>query len=365
VALRWKTLGTEGLLASVVLLLLLLPLAAEAAQFGDFEYESSGTEITILNYTGSGGDVTIPDTIAGLPVTSIGGHVSNRSTRLTRVTIPDSVTSIELCAFAGCTGLSSITIPDSITSIEFWAFTGCAGLTNLIIGTAVTNIQAGAFAGCSSLTSVTISDGVVSIEGASLEYVIDNEIPGAFSGCTSLTRMYFGGNAPNLGLGVFSDSPAVIVFFRAGTAGWGTTFAGRPTALWIEPPVYSDWLPSTGLPTQYPNASAEADDPDEDSMSNYAEMLAGTNPTDRTSLLTLERVPRPNDLTEADRTAIGANQHALHFRSVPGKGYGVQWAESLDGPWNTTAVFTASTTQSRLVFDQPATHAFYRVILAQ
>ena len=83
------------------------------------------------------------------------------------------------------------------------------------------------------------------------------------------------------------------------------------------------------------------------------------------SLLILERVPRPADLTEADRTPIAAGQHALYFRSVPGKQYGVQWADAVDGPWNATAVVTASTTQKRLVFDRPATHAFYRVILAQ
>jgi hypothetical protein len=93
-------------------------------------------------------------------------------------------------------------------------------------------------------------------------------------------------------------------------------------------------------------------------------MLAGTDPTERASLLALERVPRPNDLTEADRTAIGANQHALHFRSVPGKQCGVQWAETVDGPWNSTVVVTVSTTQKRLVHEKPATHAFNRVILA-
>jgi len=50
---------------------------------------------------------------------------------------------------------------------------------------------------------------------------------------------------------------------------------------------------------------------------------------------------------------------------VPGKSYGVQWTDSLGGPWNTTEVVTASTTQTRLVFDKPAAQAFYRVILAQ
>ena len=152
--------------------------------------------------------------------------------------------------------------------------------------------------------------------------------------------------------------PSLIWTARLVVGMWGL-------ALWIDPPVYSEWLETSALPTQYPQATAEIDDPDQDGMSNYAEMLAGTDPTDRASLLILERVPRPADLTEADRTPIGTNQHALYFRSVPGKRYGVQWADAVDGPWSTTAVVTASTTQKRLVFNKPATHAFYRVILAQ
>jgi hypothetical protein len=188
---------------------------------------------------------------------------------------------------------------------------------------------------------------------------------GTFSFCTSLTDLYFRGNVPVIEWGTLYDCPAVIVFYRLGTAGWGPEFDGHPTALWTDLPVYSDWLPLSGLLSQYPNASAEANDPDQDGLSNHAEMLAGTDPTDRASLLILERVPRPADLTEADRTPIAAGQYALYFRSVPGKQYGVQWAETVDGPWNTTAVVIPTTTQKRLVFDKPAGQAFYRVILAQ
>jgi hypothetical protein len=56
-------------------------LAIEAAQFGDFEYESSGTNITITRYIGLGGAVTIPGTINGLTVTSIGEHAFRRDLR--------------------------------------------------------------------------------------------------------------------------------------------------------------------------------------------------------------------------------------------------------------------------------------------
>jgi hypothetical protein len=60
-----------------------------------------------------------------------------------------------------------------------------------------------------------------------------------------------------------------------------------------------------------------------------------------------------------------ANQHAVYFRSVPGKRYGVGWADSPSGPWNTVDVINATAAQKRLVFEKPATQAFYRVLLAQ
>ena len=100
-------------------------------------------------------------------------------------------------------------------------------------------------------------------------------------------------------------------------------------------------------------------------MTNYAEMLAGTNPIDGDSHLTLERVPRPQDLTLADQAGILPTQHALYFQSVPGKSYGVQWTEKLAGPWHTIAVLASTTTQTRLVYDRPEAQAFHRVILAQ
>ncbi|MGA2660912.1 MAG: hypothetical protein ABSH34_25800, partial [Verrucomicrobiota bacterium] len=53
-----------------LLLLLMLPAVVQA----QFNYTNTNGTITITKYTGSGGAVTIPSTIDGLPVTSIGSH---------------------------------------------------------------------------------------------------------------------------------------------------------------------------------------------------------------------------------------------------------------------------------------------------
>jgi len=55
-----------------------------------------------------------------------------RSTRLTSVTIPNSVTSIRSYAFYECDGLTSVTIPSGVTELGDGVFTFCRELTSII-----------------------------------------------------------------------------------------------------------------------------------------------------------------------------------------------------------------------------------------
>ena len=47
---------------------------SHAAVSGDFTYTDRGDTITITRYNGTGGDIIIPDTIDGKPVTTIGSY---------------------------------------------------------------------------------------------------------------------------------------------------------------------------------------------------------------------------------------------------------------------------------------------------
>ena len=139
------------------------------------------------------GELVIPDTIEGNPVTSIGESAFSQCKSLTSITIPDGVTSIGLQAFFHCDGLTSITIPNSVTSIGVQAFVICTNLTSITIPDGVTSIGASAFSQCTSLTSITIPESVTSI-GAE-----------AFNRCTSLTSIAIPDSVISVGFGTFSQ----------------------------------------------------------------------------------------------------------------------------------------------------------------
>ena len=88
-------------------------------------------------------------------VTSISNYAFIGFRALTSVAIPNSVTSIGKAAFAHCSGLMSLAIPNSVTSIGQSAFYNCSGLTSVTIGNSVTEIGYYAFYGCSKILSFT------------------------------------------------------------------------------------------------------------------------------------------------------------------------------------------------------------------
>ncbi len=137
---------------------------AEAASDGYYTYSVSNDEATITDVdTSISGDIIIPSTLGGYPVTTIGDLAFYNCTSLESVTIPDSVTTIDVGAFECCSNLVSVTIPDSITTICAYTFVGCMNLKRVTIPDSVTTIGNYAFELCQSLESVTIPDGVTSI----------------------------------------------------------------------------------------------------------------------------------------------------------------------------------------------------------
>ncbi len=118
---------------------------ASALTSGDYEYEILGDGTAeITKYNGSAENLTILTKIAGKTVTSIGDSAFSRNYSIKKVTLPDGVKNIGVCAFEYST-LTKITIPDSVTSIGNYAFLGCTDLKSVKVSKSVTDIGAFAF----------------------------------------------------------------------------------------------------------------------------------------------------------------------------------------------------------------------------
>jgi hypothetical protein len=205
-----------------MLFVLVLTLPVEA-QFG---YVTNNGTITITYYFGSGGAVTIPSSINGLPVTVIGTNAFLGDTQLTNVGIPETVTNIGYQAFCYCSNLRSVTIGTNTWTIEGAAFFSCTSLTNVVIPDHVTSIGDQAFHNCTSLTAITVDDlnhAYSSLDGVlfnqskttliecparktgsfSIPYGVTTVADEAFQYCGRLTNINISDSVTNTGIATF------------------------------------------------------------------------------------------------------------------------------------------------------------------
>jgi len=111
--------------------------------YGDYNCSLNADEstLTIVGYTGAGGNITLPSNLNERTVTGTDGAVfrgSGTNKSITGVTIPNTITSIGMQTFLECSNLVSITIPSTVTSIGLEAFYN-TGLTSVTFQGTITS----------------------------------------------------------------------------------------------------------------------------------------------------------------------------------------------------------------------------------
>jgi len=189
-------------LMSVCLVLWALQLPATLQ--AQFYFTTNNGSITITGYTGTGKTVTIPASINGLPVTSIGTTAFYDCT-LTNITIPSSVTSISANAFEEVSSLASVTIPSGVTNMGVPTFNVCTSLTNITVA-ASNQVYSSMNGVVFDPNKLTLLEYPYGLKGS---YTIPSSVTSlgewAFVGAPGLTKVTIPGSVTNVGGWVFAD----------------------------------------------------------------------------------------------------------------------------------------------------------------
>lgn len=182
----------------------------------DYTYILSGAGASIIAYNGKAGEVDVPGTLGGEPVTTIGESAFRDNASLVRVTLPDTVTAIGNHAFIDATNLAEIHLPTGLVSIGSALFQSCASLTNLAFPPGISSVPDRTCYQCTRLAEVTIPEGVTNIGanafvecGRLVRVDLPSTLTGigenAFQFCGSLTNAVISSGVRNIPVGAFQN----------------------------------------------------------------------------------------------------------------------------------------------------------------
>lgn len=151
-------------------------------------------KIKICGYIGQEQEITIPSQIDGTDVVEIYARAFWKNQVITKVTIPDCITTVNYRAFAECEKLEEVILPDVDLVLGEAAFMGCKSLKKVHLNAGLTLIPVNLFKDCSSLVEVNIPDSVEEIEVE------------AFSNCISLGKLTLPEGLQSVGNYAFIDA---------------------------------------------------------------------------------------------------------------------------------------------------------------
>ena len=205
---------------SVILVLSVLPVipfTTSAETEGDYEYEiiSNNTEVRIIKYVGSGGDVYIPNKLVNKPVTEIESNAFSNNNTVTYIWIGKNIRTIGENAFSGCSKLSNIDFGSGLQSIGSGAFNNCTDLKEVVFPDSLTfiggswNSSGGTFYNCTSLENIIVGNGLkvlpenvfnncISLKTVTFGEALETIESYAFDNCYSIADVYYLGDYPEI-----------------------------------------------------------------------------------------------------------------------------------------------------------------------
>jgi hypothetical protein len=293
-------------------------------------------------------DFRIPDTLSGLPVTSIADRAFENNSVIQSVVLPNSLTKIGVKAFAGCSKLGGLVsgntlggvfLPAGVTTYGAGAFASCGLLQQIIVhpsnqvysstdgvmfnkrGTQLVQFPAGL-----ATTTYFFPEAVIDIAGSAFEgnaYLAELEFPRtvrtigaeAFLGSKTLVTVLFGTGVSSLGERAFASIPSLgeAIFFGESPATVGAdVFLGAASDFRVLYVQGAKGFPagSSGLWKGYPAQAITAfDDFDFQIVPGGAEILGYLGDVSEIRFeADLTTLPQPNQIVtnQAARLALPA-----------------------------------------------------------
>ena len=133
-----------------------------SVDYSDMPELTLNAEKTEYTVTGIGmlaeGDIVIPASYGGIPITAIGENAFANNNKITSVTISEGIERIEFGAFSACTKLERVMLPESLSEIGADAFWRCLNLREIRFSQGLEKIGDSAFYSCVKLTEISLPE---------------------------------------------------------------------------------------------------------------------------------------------------------------------------------------------------------------
>lgn len=162
-----KILSTFIILA---MLIATIPMTASAITEGDWEFTILDNQAKITRYLGSDTNVVIPNTVYGVPVTSLNENINGdgifnsyyneNNKNIISITIPSTVKEIPKRFVEGAANLEIVVLPEGLEKIGDSAFAYTKNLKKINLPSTLKHIGSCAFDNCVSLTGIEFPAGL-------------------------------------------------------------------------------------------------------------------------------------------------------------------------------------------------------------
>lgn len=215
------------------------------------------------------GKVTIPSEVTfdgkTYIVTEIGSSAFESCSKITAVTMPETITRIGSSAFSGCSAIKTLTIPKSVAYIGESAFKSCSGMEYISLPDSITLLHNSLFESCRQLASILIPAtvreigsntfyGCQKLESITLPAAVETIGEQAFGDCSMLEQLTMEGQVEKFCNYVFNGTnlsrvvvPSIEIWMNIQFTAQGSNPLSRGAHLYIGSKEVTDLTVPQGI----------------------------------------------------------------------------------------------------------------------